>query len=293
MLNKLSKIILLVSILGSGCQAMPTIAASKTPAPLATENIPFPIDSASPQAPSAEPSPVMAELDPSSVAIQGGALGEAHIALVPEQPFDNTGGPLVRGLPAHIQILFGNQASPLYYGEQSVLTIIPIEPYIQMWSDNGNPIVNTLFTAIQELIKNPPVEAPHSQLPVLPLDAVQAVIDIAAQFRPLDTNLMQGYRFVGRLSQGINPVINANLYYFYMGVSRDGEYIINMMVPVKSSALVDRIEDLPAVDNDLVYSDYMQYMQSIRQRLNQQTGSDFQPSLDDLDAVVKSLEWGW
>lgn len=66
-----------------------------------------------------------------------------------------------------------------------------------------------------------------------------------------------------------------------------------MMVPVKSSALVDRIEDLPAVDNDLVYSDYMQYMQSIRQRLNQQTGSDFQPSLDDLDAVVKSLEWGW
>ncbi len=65
-----------------------------------------------------------------------------------------------------------------------------------------------------------------------------------------------------------------------------------MMVPVKSSVLVDRIEDLPAADNDLLNSDYMQYLQTIHKRLNQQAGTEFQPDLEALDGVVESLEWG-
>lgn len=286
--------LIVLMLLVTSCQAAPIVVPTNSPVPDATENIPFPMATDTQEIPTQMPtidvpSPVSPTLAPDNVAIQGGSLGEAHIAYVEEQPYENTSGPRIYGLPAHIEIRFGETPDPLYFGHYPILTIIPIQEYIQMWSDNGDPIVAMQFAAIQELINNPPVEVPSSQLPVLPLDAVQAVIDIVAQYQPLNTNLVNGYRFVGRLSQGINPVINANLYYFYIGLSHDDKYIITLMVPVKSSALVDRIEDLPAADNDLLNSDYMQYMQSIRDRLNQQTGSDFQPALDELDRVVQSL----
>ena len=291
MSRKLFSFIFLVSILVAGCQATPTIVPPNTDMPLATENIPFPLETATSAAPTKEPTSVSSGIDPANVSLQNGVLGDAQIALVPEQPYNNTNGPRVYGLPAHIEITFGETPEPSYFGQYPILTIIPIEEYNQMWADNGDPIIGTIFAAIQDLIANPPAQAPTSQLPVLPLDAVQAVIDLVAQFKPLETDLFQGYRFVGRLSQGINPVINSNLYYFFMGVSRDGQYIITMMVPVKSSILVDRIEDLPIADNDLLNSDYLLYMQSIRERLNQQSVSDFQPDLDALDAVVMSLKW--
>ncbi len=201
MSRKLFSLILLISILAAGCQAVPSVTAT-IPAPLATESIPFPIDTETPDVPTSEPTPVSEGLDPANVTIQSSPLGDAHIALVPEQPYDNTSGPRVYGLPAHIEISFGETPEPLYFGENPILTIIPIEEYSQMWADNNDPIVDTIFAAIQDLIANPPAQVPTSQLPVLPLDAVQTVIDIAAQFKPFETDLFQGYLFVGRLSQG-------------------------------------------------------------------------------------------
>lgn len=291
MSRKIFTIILFLTLLAAGCQAVPPVVDT-VPSPLATENVPFPIETPSPQVLPTEQAPILDGLDASTISIQESPLGEAHIRLVDEQPYDNTSGPRIYGLPAHIEITFGDRPDQQYFGQNPIVTIIPVEAYRQMWLQQGDPNVDNVFTAIQALISNPPAQSPTSQLPVLPLDAVQAVIDLAAHFKPLDNDQMRGYRFVGRLSQGINPVINANLYYFFMGVSRDNQYMITMMVPVSSSILVNRIEDFPAADNDLLNSDYMLYMDIVRERLNQQPPADFNPSLEVLDALIQSLVWG-
>ena len=75
------------------------------------------------------------------------------------------------------------------------------------------------------------------QVPVLPLDAVQATIDMVSQFQYLETDILKGYRFVARETQGLNPVINWNLFYFFVGMTFDQKYLVTMMVPVTSQSL--------------------------------------------------------
>jgi hypothetical protein len=230
-------------------------------------------------------------LKPDAVKIDYAVFPIAEIQLIPKQPFDNTSGPHVKGLPEHIRIAFGEDNGVDYPFVQPVLTIIPVKDYSQMWLDSGFEIVSEHFSAIQTLIGNPPAEPPVARVPVLPLDAAPATIDLVSQFKMLDSDLLHGYRFVAREPQGLNPLINWDLFYFFVGLTNDNHYLVTMMVPVTSSLLLDKMEDVPAAELDLMYSDYNRYMQEKESMLKTMSTSDWSPDIETLDKIIHSLKF--
>ncbi len=230
-------------------------------------------------------------LEPGHVNLISDPLPPSIVLKIENEPFDNASGPMVKGMPTHLRITFGDEIVERYPFGQPVITIIPIEEYRQMWRENGMTVVDEQFTAIQNLVQNMPAETPTRQVPVLPLDAVQATIDMVSQFQYLETDILKGYRFVARETQGLNPVINWNLFYFYVGMTFDEKYLVTMMVPVTSSVLANSMEDVSPDEMELFNNDLDGYMKTTFSKLNQLTPTDWIPDIRALDKIIQSLNF--
>lgn len=230
-------------------------------------------------------------LDPGQVNLISDPLPPFFVQRIENEPFDNASGPMVKGMPAHFRITFGDEITERYPFGQPVITIIPIEEYRQMWRENGMTVVDEQFTAILNLIDYRPAETPTMQVPVLPLDAVQATIDMVSQFQYLETDIFKGYRFVARETQGLNPLINWNLFYFFVGMTFDQKYLITMMVPVTSPTLANSMEEVSSDEMELFNSDFDRYVKSTILKLNQLTSAEWIPDIRDLDKIILSLKF--
>ena len=80
---------------------------------------------------------------------------------------------------------------------------------------------------------------PQWGLPVLPFERAVGANDLAVQGIYLPSGLGQGIRFIGRFSQDASAVTNSNLYYIYLGLSNDGNYLIAFFYPIHASMLAD------------------------------------------------------
>jgi len=183
-------------------------------------------------------------------------------------------------------------------GQQDVLPndpiiyIIPVEVYKQLWEQNNDPTVINAYNSLLALLQAKPDPIPTAGMPVLPIEEVAGVNDLVTQYAYVDTTTGFGVRFIGRFSQGSNPVSNDNpqLFYIYQGLSDDGVYLITFFYPVATGALPNS-EDISDDEQQQADTDLQGYLDAKVAELNALAPADWEPNLVTLDAVITSLEF--
>ena len=233
---------------------------------------------------------------PGDISIDTTGVAESWQAyVVPEKPYDDSMPPGPVGLPEHIEITFNGQTPDEREAFDPVMYIIPVTAYETMYELNENESITRIMNAIAEMTYSIPEPPPTSGMPVLPLEQVGTGFnDISASVDRIGANSQSttknGYRFVGRWNQDANPVTNQGLRYVYQGFTNDGVYLVSYWNPVRTDALPDNDPDFTQEQWDSFYSDPMAHINSQTENLNGLSASDWQPDLNNLDALVASLQ---
>ena len=125
-----------------------------------------------------------------------------------------------------------------------------------------------------------------SPLPYLPvLNAGQL---ITARIEYLDFQNGTGVRYLTQFGQDVFPINNADLIYTFQGLTGDGLYQISATFPIQST-------DLPSTGNETPYdywefsSAFPDYAAGISALLEEESSGSFSPTIDLLDAMLRSL----
>lgn len=207
--------------------------------------------------------------------------------------YDASTPPTPVGLPEHVEINFGVQDPKDVQPTDPIIYIIPVQDYQDLWAVNGNQAVSGSIEQLRTMLNSQPEPIPSSGMPVLPYERVTGVNDLSVQGVYLDQPEQIGVRFVGRFSQGPNPVTNEGLYYIYQGGTKDAHYLVAFFYPVTSGKLPDTAGEVPSDEMQQVDSDPSAYLQAKANELNTLAPEDWEPSLTTLDAVIQSLKFEW
>lgn len=218
--------------------------------------------------------------------------------LVPETPYDQSMPPGPKGLPTHIEILFGITDPADKQPGSPVIYIIPVNEYRKMWDDAGNDAVSRSIQEIQKLNFVLYSPAPTSGYPALPFEEIGGVNDLSVQVAKAVSQAelntisatQDGFRFVGRWAQDANPITNQNLRYTYQGFTNDGLYLVAAWFPESSPAIPNEVGDVPAEQMDAFNADNAAYMTTAAEALNSLSADQWDPDLTSLDAMVASLQ---
>ena len=218
--------------------------------------------------------------------------------VVPEQPYDESMPPGPKGLPTHIEILFGSENPADVHPGDPIMYIIPVNTYRKLWNDAGNPSVSQTMAEIQRLNLILTSPAPTSGYPALPYEQTAGINDLAVQVGKavsqgeLNTTsaTQDGYRFVGRWAQDANPVTNQNLRYVYQGFTNDGVYLVSFWWPESTSALTTDPGAFTEEQWSEFYADPTAAINASAETLNGLSSDQWDPDLSVLDALVASLE---
>ncbi len=119
-----------------------------------------------------------------------------------------------------------------------------------------------------------------------------------AQSISLNSATTHGIRYLTQVMDAFVTINNEDLFYYYQGLTNDGQYYIEAILPVNSGFLpldnsmnaVLPPEGIPFPFDNLGDKDARNaYYDAVRNKLNATAQSDFKPSLDVLDELVKSI----
>ena len=96
-----------------------------------------------------------------------------------------------------------------------------------------------------------------------------------------------GIRFLTAYHQIYAPIVTQDLFYAFMGLTDDQNYFVVAIIPIYNSPL-SRSTPLPP-DGDPFYANYKQHLLNTANISNSTSPSDFDPNLDLLDKLFKSL----
>ena len=218
-----------------------------------------------------------AALDPEAVSVSVEPVAEEVArTLVPA-----TGGgdaPPWGRVPEHVQLSIEGYALDDTFHEPAI-RIYPVTAFSEM----SGP-ADLVISQVQALVQEQPAELP-AQLPLLPpFNAAQMFY---AQPEFLEGDGGQGIRFVSQYSQARVPANNHELFYTYQGLTDDGRYYVSVILPVFAPFLPDQAE-MPE-DPESFDAGFEGYVADVVDQLNALDAGDFVPSLDALDAVVRSI----
>ena len=212
---------------------------------------------------------------------------------MPASPYDASTPPTPVGLPEHVEINFGASDPTDVQPNDPIIYIIPVQDYQDLWAVNGNQAVSSSIEQLRTMLNSQPEPIPSAGMPVLPYERVTGVNDLSVQGLYLDQPEQIGVRFVGRFSQGPNPVTNQGLYYIYQGGTKDARYLVAFFYPVTSAKLPNTSADVPSDEMQQVDSDPSAYLQVKANELNALAPEDWEPNLTTLDTVIQSLKFEW
>ncbi len=127
---------------------------------------------------------------------------------VAAKPYDKTQPPEPRGLPEHVEINFGVTNPADHKPNDPMIYIIPKQDYVDMWTAGGDNTVLNRMSQLEDMVLQKGAGMKSSGMPVLPVERASSTNDLAVQGKYLDFGNWSGIRFVGRFSQGLNPVVN-------------------------------------------------------------------------------------
>jgi hypothetical protein len=169
-------------------------------------------------------------------------------------------------------------------GSSEIKPQIFIYPVNELASANEN--MAKIATDLQALLQT---QQAGDSLPFLPL--VNSIQAMDTQVHYLDFMSGTGVRYLTQLNQGPVPINNSELIYTFQGLSSDGKFYIAAVLPVTNPELQSgpefSAEYTQALTDDPGY--YKGYISSTINLLNQQSAASFTPSLDELDALARSI----
>jgi len=218
-------------------------------------------------------------------------ISTSKVEQMPGVPYDPNTAPALNGFPPYDLMTFDNDVvtpSPFNIYERQ-MRIIPVTAYVNMYAQANNPAIAMSIQELQRLLTEKPLPV-TTGIPVLPpVNAVQA---LRAQEKYLNFTGGSGIAFVAFYSQGLNPVTNDGLVYFFQGLSSDGSQYVSLAYPVDSNKLPNTAADVPPDVMQQVDGNHTQYLADTTKLLNEATAADFTPNLDQLNAMITSLTLG-
>lgn len=123
-------------------------------------------------------------------------------------------------------------------------------------------------------------------VPFLPFLGAGQVFRSNVQY--IDFNGGSGVRFVTLFQQTNGPILETDLFYTFQGVTADGRYYIAATFPVRSGLFP---ADMAAWGTQALPADFNAYVTDAVNRLNGLQNDAFTPSLNLLDAAMRSLSF--
>jgi hypothetical protein len=99
-----------------------------------------------------------------------------------------------------------------------------------------------------------------------------------------------GVRFVTQYGQAAWPINNTDMFYAFQGLTDDGAYLINAVLPVAHPSLPVDGESHIGDDYEGFINGYEDYLAATKQSLDAQPPDSFNPSLQALDAMMGSFQ---
>lgn len=197
--------------------------------------------------------------------------------------------------PEYLKVTF-SQTLSFTSKFEAVLQVLPAEEFMQM-SENASEKITTLQS---QLASGDP-----KGVKVLPPFNAGLMLD--ARNEIFDFQNGNGVRSIQEYHQYSAPITNDYLIYSYQGITSDGKYYVSFVAPIRVPFLIDDSYNpdpnsttptpLPPAEGFTYPSastlgggpEYDQYIKSIADKFAQTPPEQFSPSLDTLDALVRSI----
>lgn len=115
------------------------------------------------------------------------------------------------------------------------------------------------------------------------------------QVQPLQFQNGKGLRYLVQFDQAPLPANNKAIYYYFHGLTNDGQFYVQVFLPIRVSFLVEDDQPTSIVPEDGVQFDWTNldnfpaYAEAVNQKLNAAGPNSFSPRLANLDALAQSL----
>jgi hypothetical protein len=175
--------------------------------------------------------------------------------------------------------LVGYPVSPSFHEPQ--INMFPVAAYRQQNSEASDRI-----DQLQDLLERRP-DNPQEPYPFLPLwNASQS---IAVQYQYVDFVNGNGIRYLSQYGQAAFPINNHDLFYTFQGLTSDGEYYLSAVLPVTNPDLPPDGDSYIGEDYQGFIDTYRDYLDEVKQQLEQSASKAYNPKLTDLDAIMQTL----
>jgi hypothetical protein len=120
-----------------------------------------------------------------------------------------------------------------------------------------------------------------------------------AQTKFLSSNQFYGIRYLTEALNGYSPINNADIFYYFQGLSLDRKYYIEAIIPVNATLLApDSNPDSAVPAGGVLFSinsmgdpaAVQNYYTSVKDKLDTTDPSAFTPLLGSLDELVRSIQ---
>jgi hypothetical protein len=120
-----------------------------------------------------------------------------------------------------------------------------------------------------------------------------------AQAQPIQFQNGRGLRYLTQFDQSPLPVNNREMFYYFHGLTSDGQFYIQAILPLHSSLLVADEEPTSITPPDGVQFDWTDimngydampaYLEAVTRKLDAADSNSFSPTLPMLDALIQSI----
>lgn len=117
--------------------------------------------------------------------------------------------------------------------------------------------------------------------------------DFSAQIHAVTFKNGHGIRYLTQVFQNFTPVNNQELFYYYQGITDDGQYFVQATLPINAPYLPadsNPNTSQPADGISFSMDDFPGYLNAVSQKLNSTETFNFNPYLDALDEMITSMQ---
>jgi len=117
--------------------------------------------------------------------------------------------------------------------------------------------------------------------------------DFIAQIHAVNFKNGHGVRYLTQVFMNFQAVNNTELHYYYQGITDDGKYYVQAILPINAPFLAadgDPNGTLPADGIPFNGDDFSGYLNAVAQKLNSTDTFSFTPYLEHLDAMIESMQ---
>ena len=117
--------------------------------------------------------------------------------------------------------------------------------------------------------------------------------DFRAQVHAVNFTNGHGIRYLTQVFQNFTPVNNQELFYYYQGITNDGQYFVQATLPINAPYLpADSNPNTSQPTDGIPFNmdDFPGYLNAVSQRLNSTETFNFNPYLDALDEMIASMQ---